>query len=141
MRLLHQRHDHHHSRVIMEESPSVRRANTICFGWESVPLWIAPAHLVRRETGNNADVGGGDVMGRREQHSGGESGQQIPKPSGRTEAFTGRLASSLDDWLAIEPPSWRGPCWRVELIERVIPGQCWSSRVTEHCIEHQIKQH
>jgi nicotinate dehydrogenase subunit B len=41
-------------------------------------------------------------MGQRSWPSQGGSGGQSPKPSGRTEAFFGKLTSRLDDWLAIE---------------------------------------
>jgi nicotinate dehydrogenase subunit B len=42
-------------------------------------------------------------MGKPKSRSGRENEQQKSKPSGRTEAFTGKLRNGIDDWLAIEP--------------------------------------
>ena len=43
------------------------------------------------------------MMAQRSWSSEGDRRGQNPAPSGRTEAFFGRLTNQLDDWLAIEP--------------------------------------
>src|SRR5512139_2907260 len=45
------------------------------------------------------------MMAEQRGSNGGRQDQpgQMPPPSGRTEAFWGRLSDQLDDWLAIEP--------------------------------------